>query len=185
METDISNLVQSLENSTRRVQETFGNLSEEQLNWKPGPEKWSIGECLGHLIATNKLYFAQFEKISGGTHKNSLWQNVSPFSGFFGNFILKAVSPDTEKKMKTAKIFSPVKSSVPLIIINEFANVNNDCINYFRKFENVDLEKTKVYSPVARLITYRLCAVLNILAQHEIRHINQAQRVMETEGFPK
>jgi hypothetical protein len=35
------------------------------------------------------------------------------------------------------------------------------------------------------LITYRLVAVLNILAQHEIRHINQAKRVMETEGFPK
>jgi len=185
MENEIKNLIQSIESSTKRVQETFGNLTEEQLNWKPGPEKWGVGECLVHLITTNRLYFPQFDKISNGEHENSLWQSVSPFSGFFGNFILKAVSPDTVKKMKTARIFTPSKSSVPLSVINEFVYVNNECIEYYRKFEKADLENTKVYSPVARLITYRLWAVLNILAQHEIRHINQAQRVMETEGFPK
>jgi hypothetical protein len=123
MESAITNLVQSLESSTRRVQESFGKLSEVQLNWKPAPEKWGVGECLSHLITTNKTYFPQFEKIAKGEHKNSFWQNVSPFSGFFGNFILKAVSPQTVKKMKTARIFTPAKSSIHISVINEFADM--------------------------------------------------------------
>jgi hypothetical protein len=32
---------------TRRA---FGQLSAEQINWKPGEGEWSIGQCFDHLI---------------------------------------------------------------------------------------------------------------------------------------
>ena len=32
-------------------------LSEPQFNWRPSPEKWSIGECLEHLNVTARLYW--------------------------------------------------------------------------------------------------------------------------------
>ncbi len=35
--------------------EQFSGLSENQINWKPSEEKWSIGECIDHLVVTHKL----------------------------------------------------------------------------------------------------------------------------------
>ena len=36
---------------TRRA---FGQLSAEQVNWKPSEAEWSIGQCLDHLIISNR-----------------------------------------------------------------------------------------------------------------------------------
>ena len=45
--------------------EKFKILSEDQINWKPSQEKWSIAECVDHLVVTNKLYLKEFEKQFG------------------------------------------------------------------------------------------------------------------------
>ena len=39
------------------AEKLFGSLSAEQLNWKPAPDRWSVAQCLEHLINTNLLHF--------------------------------------------------------------------------------------------------------------------------------
>jgi hypothetical protein len=185
MNSTIESLVQSLQSSTAQVQQTFGSLSDSQLNWKPSPEKWGVGECLEHLVKSNLLYFQQFEKIAKGEHKNSTWQSISPFSGFFGSMLVKAVNPDNVKKVKTANVFKPAKSAVHPNIVSDFAKMNEELAGYFKRFEGTDLKKTKITSPVSGFITYSLEDAINLLTIHEQRHINQAKGVMEIEGFPK
>lgn len=53
----------------------LSNLTSEQLNWKPGEESWSIGQCLDHLIISDCLYFPAFKKIAEGKHEMSFWKN--------------------------------------------------------------------------------------------------------------
>jgi len=54
----------------------FSGLSESQINWKPSEERWSIGECIEHLVVTHKLYnsksesFNQYLKIPARVHLN-------------------------------------------------------------------------------------------------------------------
>ena len=36
------------------------DLSDEQLNWKPRPESWSVGQCLDHLAVINPFYLSHF-----------------------------------------------------------------------------------------------------------------------------
>jgi hypothetical protein len=33
-------------------------LTLDQLNWKPVPGQWSVGQCLEHLAVTNEIYGA-------------------------------------------------------------------------------------------------------------------------------
>jgi hypothetical protein len=185
MNSEINNLIYSIESSTKKARETFSGLSEAQLNWKPSPEKWSVGECIDHLIVSNKQYFPALEKITKGGHKNSLWQSLSPLSGLWGSFLIKAVSPDNVKKVKTAKVFYPSSSMIHKNIIDEFAACNLKVTELMRKLENYDLKKIKISSPVSAFITYSLIDTLKIITYHEARHINQAERVIATEGFPK
>ncbi len=185
MNSDISMLVNSIKDSTVIVKQSFTMLSDVQINWKPAPDKWSIGECIEHLVVTNKKFFPAFKKIINGGHKNSFWQSFSPLSGLWGKMLLKIVSPEYVKKTKTASTFEPSVSTLPKSIIDDLVKCNNDIISYMDKFNNFDLKKIKIYSPVNKFITYSLLDALKIITNHEVRHINQAKRVMNSEGFPK
>ncbi len=185
MNGEIEGLISSVESSSKRVKDIFGELTENQLNWKPASDKWSVGECISHLVVTNKTYYPALNKITKGEYSSSLWAKISPLSGVWGNLLLKTVSPENAKKTKTAGIFQPSKSSISKEIINELEKSNNEFISYLKKLGNVDLKKTKISSPVTGFITYSLDDTLKIITYHEVRHINQAKLVTETEGFPK
>jgi hypothetical protein len=184
MNNQITELTSSIENSSKRVKQSFGSLSESQLNWKPAPEKWSVGECIDHLITTNRSYFPALEKIAAGEHKNSLWQSISPLSGMWGSMLLKMVSPDYPKKAKTPAVFKPSNSSVSKDIVDDFVKCNDQFISYLKKFDGINLKKTTIASPVNSFITYSLIDTLKIITYHEVRHLVQAERVTHMDGFP-
>jgi hypothetical protein len=182
---EISELISSIRQSSDRVQQSLGGLSESQLNWKPAPEKWSVGECIDHLITTNKAYFPALDRIAAGEHKNSLWQKISPLSGLWGSMLLKMVSPEYPKKAKTPAVFKPASSSVSKNIIDDFVKCNEQFTAYLQKFDGIDLKKTVIASPVNSFITYSLNDTIKIITYHEVRHLDQAERVTQMDGFPK
>ena len=49
-----------------KVQDTFGNLSGKQINWKPRPDSWSVGQCLDHLINSNEAFDGEFQSLAKG-----------------------------------------------------------------------------------------------------------------------
>jgi hypothetical protein len=97
MDQRIAQITTDLKQVADETQALFGGLSSEQLNWKATADSWSIGQCLEHIIKTNEMFYPEFEKLASGTRKNSLIENYSPLSGFFGRFLIKAVSEDSKK----------------------------------------------------------------------------------------
>ncbi|HXH71144.1 MAG TPA: DinB family protein [Pyrinomonadaceae bacterium] len=108
MNTEISNLLSELQVISDDTQKTFGNLTAEQINWKPGVDGWSVGQCFEHLIKTNSLFFPELDKIAAGSRRNSFLENYSPLSSFFGNLLVNSLKKDTRKfKAPTQKIVPP------------------------------------------------------------------------------
>jgi uncharacterized damage-inducible protein DinB len=168
-----------------KVKEAFGHLSADQLNWKPNAETWSIGECLDHLITTNRTYFAQLEAISRGDKYVSFWEKLPILHRTWGKMLLKATSPDTPRKAKTTKPFHPTRSSFTPAILDEFATQQQELIRRVEKADNVDHHEMMITSPAASFITYSLHDGLVIIFQHEKRHFNQAKVLMAHPEFPK
>ncbi|HEX5580297.1 MAG TPA: hypothetical protein VFX39_01900, partial [Gemmatimonadaceae bacterium] len=46
-----------------------------------------------------------------------------------------------------------------------------------------DLRAIRIHSPLSRLLTLRLGECLEMLVVHELRHLEQAERVREAAGF--
>lgn len=165
---------------------TFGSLSAEQLNWKPSENKWSVAQCFDHLIVTHSLYFGECEKVSTSGYRPTFWQKVSPLSGFFGRFLIKRLDPKNTKKMKTMGKAVPSASVIGGDIIERFVEHQRQMIVTVQKFPvELDLEKTIVTSPLLGFVTYSLADTLTFLPMHCRRHFDQAQRVVDSEGFPK
>lgn len=163
----------------------FGGLSHAQLNWKPGAEGWSIGQCFDHLILTNEPYFPLFERIAAGERKPSLWERVPLLPAVFGRLVLGAVSPESARKVKARKGFIPAASDIDGQIIDSFARHQDKLLRLMKATENVDARKIIITSAISPVVIYSLLDGYRIMVTHERRHFLQAERVMESEGFPQ
>ena len=166
------------------ARQVFGRLSPAQLNWKPSAEQWSVGQCFDHLIKTNRCFFPDIERVAAGKYKSSLWGRVSPLSGFFGRFILKALDPEKGRRTKAPRVFEPAQSDVAPDIIERFAAHQDDLVAHMRATADADLRGLKVTSPVSPVATYSLLDAYRIVVAHERKHFEQARRVTQAEGFP-
>ncbi len=171
--------VQTIESVTRDAQAAFGGLSADALNWAPAPGKWSIAQCLDHLITINRLYFPTFTAMADGRYEPSWWARVSPLSGFFGRFLVNALRPDNPKPVKTTSRAQPSSSRISADIVDRFAAHQGELVRHLRALPaSLDPAKTRMASPLLGFVTYSLADCLTMLAVHEERHLNQAKRVL-------
>lgn len=183
---DLSLLISELEKISEDAQQTFDGLSADQLNWKPAEKSWSVAQCFDHLITTHSLYFPLFERMANGEVKATFWEKASPFSGFFGRFLIKSMRPENTKKMKTTSKAEPSVSAIYGDIIGRFSEHQNQMIEHLQKLPtDIDSAKTIITSPLMGLVTYSLDDCFTVLEVHCQRHFGQAKRVTETDGFPK
>lgn len=180
----ISYITSELEKIAADASETFGSLTSDQINWKHGEKSWSVGQCLDHLILTHEMFFPRMDRLAAGKRQNSFWENLSPFSGFFGRFLIKAVSEDSKKaKAPSKKIVPP--SDVPADIVARFEKNLAEVSEKVKACASADLQKTVVTSPFLAIMTYTLDDAYTVLVEHSKRHIRQAKRVAAESGFPK
>ncbi len=54
---ELRSVHEELEAVKQQTAELVRGLSEEQLAWRPAPDKWSIADCLAHLNVVNRDYY--------------------------------------------------------------------------------------------------------------------------------
>lgn len=163
----------------------FGNLTAQQLNWKPGADQWSVAQCYNHLVTANAAYLPIFERIFTEKKKNTFWESLPFLPTVWGKLVITAVSPETARKRKNPQIFDPSSSIVADGIIRRFVDQQNDILRHMKASESIAVEKIIISSPVSNLITYSLLDAYRIIVAHERRHLLQALRLLDMDGFPK
>ena len=175
----LSELISAVSEIADETLKRFSGLTEEQLNWQPGADQWSVAQCFDHLVTSNEAYFPIFEKVISGEKTTSFWESLPWLPSFWGKMLIKAVAPESKRKLKAPKIFQPSRSSVDSAVIGRFIDQQSRVIRYMKATEDLDLEKIKISSPVTNLITYSLMDAYRIIVTHEKRHILQARRVLD------
>ena len=177
--------IEHLHDIENYVQQNLATLSEYQLNWQPAAGKWSIAQCLDHLMVTNEKYFPSFEKILAHTYTPSLWQRINPFTKLTGRSFLKNISEVPDKKFKAPKIFAPASSQYRTGVITDFIHHQQKVIHLFTGLKKLNTREIIISSPVSNIITLRLKDALTLIVQHEQRHISQANNVLHHSLFPE
>jgi DinB superfamily len=180
----LSDLVASANTIAEEALAKFGDLTLEQLNWKSSEDRWSVAQCLDHLVTANATYFPIFDRVLSGEKENTFWESLPLLPAFWGKMLIKSLSPESTRKLKAPKLFKPSSSSIDGAIIRRFIDQQNQVVRYMKATEDLDLEKIKISSPVTNLVTYSLMDAYRIIITHEKRHLLQAIRVSEMDGFP-
>lgn len=178
-------LLEQFESNTQRVKDLFSDLSADQLNWKPAPESWSIAQCLDHLMVSNRTYFPTFKALASQSYKPSFWTRISPFSNYLGNFLLDYTTAEGKSKGKAPAAFKPSNSSLPSDVVSLFVQHQQELRDLVERLDMWQDHRIAIASPAAGFLTYKLDTCINILAQHEARHIRQAERILANSDYPK
>jgi hypothetical protein len=182
---EVLKLKQELGAVTENVRREFGGLKQEQLNWKPGAERWSVAQCLDHLMTGNRSYFPLLESIVSGRKKTLMIERLPVFPKLWGRLLIKSLDPKSTRKIKAPASFQPAASDLPATIVDQFAAQQEEVAAWMDQTKDLELELLIISSPAMKLITYSVMDGYRFLVVHEQRHFQQAQRVIAESGFPR
>jgi hypothetical protein len=158
-------------------------LSADQVNWKPRPGEWSIGQCLAHLSAGNELYL---DAISASLedHPRMVVGQITPgrLSQWFIERYVAPPSPQMKRATAPGKI-APAPWIDPTIL-DRFLQTNQRAREVIREASDCDVNRIRFRNPFVPLVRFTVGTGLEILSQHERRHLLQAERVRASAGFP-
>ena len=162
---------------TSDFKQSFGTLPITELNWKPNPTTWSIGQNLDHLIVINGTYDSVIKTVREGTYRLPFLAKFDFMVSFLGRTVLKAVQPDRKKRMKTFPIWEPAKSDIKEDIWERFEKNQNELKILIQSCSDLLDNGTIISSPANRNIVYRLDTAFDIIVTHEKRHFEQSMDV--------
>lgn len=182
----MKNWITQIDQTTAVFQTSFGKLTEQELNWKPNADTWSIAQNIDHLITINRTYFPILSALKTGKYRPHFMTKFGFLASFFGNMLLQAVQPTTEKKIKTFTIWEPATSQISRDILDRFTQHQEQLKQEMETAKEFVKKGTVISSPANKYIVYKLTTAFDIMVVHEQRHLEQARRVLSAlkkEGF--
>ena len=175
----LAEYLMDLELLNKEINEEFSTLDKNILNWKPSSKKWSIGQCLEHLILTTQSYQATFNSILSTSYSPSLWARISPFTNYLGVQMIRTQGPERRRSYHTLKVFEPASSSLEKDIMHKLITQNSQLRETFEKLINLGFVELVITSPASSIITYKIKHTIALIVRHQQRHVAQAKEVKD------
>ncbi len=162
------------------VSREFAQLSDEQLRWKPAPNRWSIVECLQHLNLAERFYIRNIQhKVDqlGLLQTNPADQPLE--SDWIGKAMLYAVDPQVKIRLPAPGMIRPRPAAdlVPTDVMSQFVELQTLLHSLLNKAVYLDWNQDKVMSLFGNWLKIRLGDAFRMLVAHSERHMKQALRV--------
>lgn len=171
-------LINHLKDSKTNFLKSVKNLSDEQLNYKAAPDKWSVKECIYHitLAETNiwQMAEAQLKQPANPEKKQEIKITDEK---------LVQMMTDRSSKFQAPETFRPdqAKWKSAAEALEEFKEKRAEHLKYV-KTSTQDMRNHVVQSPMGYADAYQ---VILMLSAHTIRHTKQIEEVKATPNFPK
>jgi hypothetical protein len=167
------------------VTREFVPLTEEQLRWKPGPDRWSIVECLQHLNLAERYYIRNMQhKVEKLGLIQTTPTDQTLQSDWVGKAMLYAVNPEVKIKLPAPGIVRPRSAAdlVPTEVMAQFLELQNLLRTLLDKAVFLDWNQDKVMTLFGNWLKMRVGDAFLMLVAHTERHMKQAMRVKAEMG---
>jgi len=157
----------------------FFRLSDDQLHYRPGPEKWSIAEIFGHLNLSHDQYIRSIlPRITLAPD----YPSDRYVSGWLGDWIYEKVKPradGTVFRLRTLKAYYANGETLDArAVLENFQRKCDELDDILRHAATKNLRRIMVPFYFTRLVRLRLGDTLRIMVAHGERHLLQAQRLL-------
>ncbi|HSD31455.1 MAG TPA: DinB family protein [Gemmatimonadales bacterium] len=176
--------VRQFESTKHEAAELVASLTDAQVNWRPAPGRWSIGECLLHLATSTDAALPALDLAIERAQVHG-WTACGPYHyGWFTRWNVRSMEPPPAFRMRTFRIFEPPATAMRGgAVARALAESRDRLLERTRVAAGVDLKRAIVVSPAMRLFRLPLGGYLAFLAAHDRRHLWQARQVLQASGF--
>lgn len=159
-------------------------LGQDQFVWKPGPNRWSIAECLEHMNATARFYLPAIDEGIADAIRNGAYAE-GPFKyNLIGRIFSRLMEPPARFRMRAPIDKMPGPERPKRETLAGFRAYQVQYVDRLRQANGLDLSRSCVRSPFASWIRIPLGSAFASMAAHERRHLWQARKITEFVGFP-
>lgn len=176
-------LISELDAADRRAALLARGLSPAQLNWQPGEQVWSVGQCLEHLRIGNEILVPAISAALEGRQQRPV--DEITLGWFTSWFIRTYIAPNPGgARARAPKKIDPGKQ-VGALVLDGFLQSTEAARTSVREASNYDVNVIRYRNPFIPLLRFTVGAGLEIIAKHAARHLLQAEGVRQSTGFPK
>jgi hypothetical protein len=175
--------VARLDEIRRKASSLFAGLAEAQLDWKPSPARWSVGECVLHMVETNRSYADALEAKIGELRRRGKVA-AGPFRyGQISRWFVGMVEPPVKRRLPAPARFAPPRRPATREDVKALLASVDRIEQLNQAAEGLDL-RAKIASPAMPLLRLEVGLALRMLGAHTLRHLLQAEAVTRESGFP-
>ena len=157
-----------------------GSLDQGQADWRPAPDRWSVGEVLHHLILSNRSFALVVRKLVDRGRREGL-----------------AARPDGRRSWPRVRAIADVQASGPVRSPDRVTATRGLPVEQLRRelveshravalqipdLAGIDLAPLRFPHPLG--FELNLFQWADIAGAHERRHLRQIETVLAAQGFP-
>lgn len=165
-----------------RAENIAAPLDEARFNWKPAPNRWSVAQCMGHLIIIGTESLPVIDRLIEECRQRGL-RSAGPFRyGILGNVFVRVQEPPYRMRARTFRRLVPEETLPRDATLLTFVALQEKLAERARYANGLDL--AAVRAPNAAHVPLALGQWFSFLAAHERRHLWQAEQVLVRPEFP-
>lgn len=173
-----------VDRQTRVVEELVAGLDQEQLAWRPKPEKWSVGEHVVHLIRTIPPYLVELDEGLADARERGLHADGPFRRPWLGEWVIRTMEPPPGIPIPTVKKLVPERGLPRERLLESWRDAQDSLLASMDQARGLDLGRARIRSPFVPLLRVTVDQAYRLILAHGRRHIWLVRRTMEAEGFP-
>jgi hypothetical protein len=175
---DRTKVVQYLTTTRDQVIAESAKLSDAQWNFKPGPDRWSVGEVVEHLALTEEFLRDLQQKTVSGPVATAEQRAATKGKD---ETILKSIPDRTQKAQAPEPLRPTMKLGSQADVVKAFRERRGKTLDYAGKTTD-DLRAHVAESPIGPVDAYQW---LLFIGAHTERHLAQIREAKASAQFPK
>ena len=180
MQKQLAGLVQSLESAQSKLRSLSDRVSGEQWARRPVRDAWSAAQCVEHLNMTSRAYIPLLRTAidkARSMRTRAVRHYRMDVAGRLLGFMMRPMKNIGKFKLgrvKTTGGFTPRGGQTREELLSDFVRLQSDLIGLVRSADGLPIDRVKIQSPFGKL-RYNAYSALQIVAQHQHRHLQQAE----------
>jgi len=162
----------------KTIEDHINGLSKEQMSFKPAPNRWSVSQCLEHIIKTEKLLFGM-TKTTLNSDPNPERKSEIKMSD---EDLIAGITDRSSKAQASESLMPNGTYESPEAALEAFDEQRDEIMDFINEQTEEDLRNHISDSPFGPVDGYQS---LLFIAGHTARHTLQIEEVIQDANFPK
>jgi DinB superfamily len=168
-------ILKNLEDGRDSFLRSIAGLSEAQLHFKPQPDRWSIAECIEHIVLAEDTMYVR--ATNGAVNPNGLALDPEKDERFTAAVVARRRKVVAPEAVRPAGRFTSTEEAC-----RQFLEHRERAIAYARECSEDVRHLFAVHPLLGEIDCYQF---LLLLAVHPARHAAQIEEIKSDPAFPK